>query len=107
MNKARPIPSTALPRDQSCQRSHRTNLAHACESADLAYFTAGRDALQLYTDAAPVLYASRRVAVTAQSGVLEVHVHGVVERILCARTVGAHVLCLARKLILRVSRRDL
>jgi hypothetical protein len=27
----------------------------------------------------PVLYASRRVAVTAQSGVLDVHVHGVVE----------------------------
>ena len=72
------------------------------ERADLAYFTAA-----IYTDAAPVLYASRRVAVTAQSGVLEVHVHGGVERILCARTVGAHVLCLARKLILRASRRDL
>ena len=28
----RPIPSTALPRDQSCQRSHRINLV-ACESA--------------------------------------------------------------------------
>jgi hypothetical protein len=27
----------------------------------------------------PVLYASKRVAVTAQSGVLDVHVHGVVE----------------------------
>jgi hypothetical protein len=37
------------------------------------------DAQLLYTDAAPVLYASRRVAVTARSGVLDVHVHGVVE----------------------------
>ena len=58
------------------------------ERADLAYFTAA-----IYTDAAPVLYASRRVAVTAQSGVLEVHVHGVVERILCARTVSVLKMC--------------
>ena len=56
--------------------------SHACESADLAYFTSDCDAQQLYTDAAPVLYASWRVAVTARSGVLDVHVHGVVERIL-------------------------
>ena len=40
-----------------------------------------------------MLYASRRVAVTAQSGVLEVHVHGVVERILCARTVSVLKMC--------------
>ena len=38
----------------------------------------------LYTDAAsnaaPVLCASRRVAVTARIGDIDVHVHGVVER---------------------------
>ena len=56
-----------------------THLAHACESADLAYFTSDCDAQLLYTDAAPVLYASRRVAVTARSGVLDVYVHDVVE----------------------------
>ena len=59
--------------------------SYACESADLAYFTSVCDAPQLYTDAAPVLYASRRVAVTAQSGILDVHVHCVVERILSPR----------------------
>ena len=44
------------------------------------------DVEQLYTDAALMLYtdASRRVAVTARSGrVLDVHVHGGVEPILC------------------------
>ena len=56
-----------------------THLAHACESADLAYFTSDCDAQLLYTDAAPVLYASRRVAATARSGVLDVYVHDVVE----------------------------
>jgi hypothetical protein len=55
LNKAWPIPSTAIPRDQSCQSSHHiTNLADACESADLAYFTSGSDVQQLYADAAPV-----------------------------------------------------
>ena len=73
MNKARPIPSTALPRDQSCQRSHRTNVAHACESADLAYFTSDSDVQQLYTDAALVLDASTRVAAAAGSGLIDLH----------------------------------
>ena len=51
----------------------------SCESVDLACFTSDCDAQLLYTDAAPVLYASSRVAVTAQSGILDVHVHDVVE----------------------------
>ena len=53
----------------------------SCESVDFACFTSDCDARQLYTDAALVLYtdASRRVAVTASSGVLDVHVHCVVE----------------------------
>ena len=56
------------------------------------------DVEQLYTDAALVLYtdASRRVAVTAQSGILDVHVHCVVERILSPRRGEryAHATCL-------------
>ena len=79
MIKARPIPSTALPRDQSCQKSHRTNLAHACESADLAFFTLDSDVQQLYANAASVLYASTRVAVTAGSGLVDLHLHCVVD----------------------------
>ena len=75
VNKARPIPSTALPRDQSCQRSHRTNLAHACESADLAYFTSASDVQQLYIDAALVLDASTRVTAAAGSGLIDLHLH--------------------------------
>jgi len=50
----------------------------------------------LYTDAAsnaaPVLCASRRVAVTARIGDIDVHVHGVVERIMCARRCSCLVL---------------
>ena len=58
-----------------------------CEKADCASLTWICDVEQLYTNAALVLYtdASRRVAVTAQSGILDVHVHGVVERIVSAR----------------------
>ena len=60
-----------------------SNRAHArsCEKADCASLTWICDVEQLYTDAALVLYtdASRRVAVTASSGVLDVHVHCVVE----------------------------
>ena len=45
----------------------RTNLAqHACESADLAYFTSDSDVQQLYPDAALVLDASTRVAAQLQ-----------------------------------------
>ena len=44
----------------------------------------------LYTGAAPVLCASTRDAATAQSGVLDVHVHGVVECILRCARIGAH-----------------
>ena len=40
--------------------------SHACESADLAYFTSDSDVQQLYTDAALVLDASTRVAAAAQ-----------------------------------------
>jgi len=62
----------------------------------------------LYTGAALVPCASTRDAATAQSGVLEhVHVHGVVEYILRCARIGAHTLSLARKWILRASRRDL
>ena len=60
-----------------------SNRAHArsCEKADCASLTVSVTLKQLYTDAALVLYtdASRRVAVTAPSGVLDVHVHGSVE----------------------------
>jgi len=61
----------------------------------------------LYTGAAPVLCASRRDAAAARSGVLDVHVHGVVECILRCARIGAHTLSLAGKWILRASRRDL
>ena len=80
LNKAWPIPSTAIPRDQSCQSSHRiTNLADVCEIADLAYFTSGSDVQQLYADAAPVIYASMRVAAAAGSGLVNLHLHCVVD----------------------------
>ena len=64
-----------------------SNRAHArsCEKADCASLTWICGVEQLYTNAALVLYtdASRRVAVTARSGVLDVHVHGGVKPILC------------------------
>ena len=64
MNKARPIPSTALPLTNLVKDRTR---AHACDSAYLAYFTSDSDVQQLYADTEPVLYASTRVAVTAGS----------------------------------------
>ena len=76
MNKARPIPSTALPLTNLVKDRTR---AHACDSADLAYFTSDSDVQQLYANAAPVLYASTRVAVTAGSGLVDLHLHCVVD----------------------------
>ena len=49
----------------SCLRKRGPSLLHVV-------FTSDCDAQLLYTAAAPVLYASRRVAVTARSGVLDV-----------------------------------
>ena len=53
-------------------------LAHACERDDLAYFTSDSDVQQLYTGAALVLDASTRVAAAAGSGLIDLHLHRVV-----------------------------
>jgi hypothetical protein len=91
VNKARPIPSTALPLTNLVKDRTR---AHACDSADLAYFTSDSDVQQLYADTEPVLYASTRVAVTAGSCLIDLHMHCVVDSALESKVATSTMLML-------------
>jgi len=63
------------------------------------------DAEQLYTDAALVLDASTRVAAAAGSGLIDLHLHCVVDHADGSQAASTVLmLSLARKLTLRVSR---
>ena len=80
------------------QRAH----VRCCEEADLASLGWICVAEQLYTDAALVLDASTRVAAAAGSGLIDLHLHCVVDHADGSQAASTVLMLgLARKLTLR------